>query len=87
MTTELQQRDTQILQQAADIRQKDTQIQQNEEELTQAIDELQQTRAELNSVKKNLQVCMYIKCLIKLCIIINFYKHTGQRDLRTESAC
>jgi uncharacterized protein (DUF3084 family) len=58
MTTELQQRDTQIQQQEADIRQKDAQIQQKEEELRQATVELQQKGAELNIVQQSLQVSL-----------------------------
>ena len=70
MTTEIQQRDTQTQQQAANIRQKDAQIQQQaasmkqkgihiqqkEELLRQATVELQQKGVELNSIQQSLKV-------------------------------
>ena len=59
MTTELQQRDTQIQQQAPNMRQKDVQIRQKEEELRQATVELQQKDIELGHIQQSLQVLLH----------------------------
>ena len=60
MTTELQQKGTQIQRLAATIQLINAQMQQKEEELRQATFGLQQKDAELNRIQQNLQVSSFI---------------------------